>query len=503
MQQQSAASAEAAPDGAGEPPTPNSAPNGMSPTTAPPTPAADAPARPPVGWSPGPLPLGTLAADGLPHAAAMPPSAGLIPAPAADTLSLEVAALPALEQVPAEWPHAGLHPAAAADGNGSGAVLPPPAAAAPEALQGAPQATQEVAPAEQQARDAECAGAADGARGRLPKLSVFKGMGKAAAAAAAKLTDGERGGKARAASAGKGPGPDPKGAKPDQAPGGLDGPDSATAGDLGANPAGPPNPMEGPGEAGEGKADAEESDAVKAERSWAAAMGAGSLIHDLFRGQLQSSIECQTCKRRSTMCALYPIRCRSIFTKVCRWVGGVPITPCATKAVRQIYDCQENNFLHSAPQTEELNVFAIHSWGYVMQVRRVLGAEPATGARGALLPAVRAQQRRAQEREALPGGLLRGREAGGVVLAPYSFSLEVQRMTCTLQFWCLSNSALLGSQMWCYMQRALAESMTMVVMCATRAADALCERAITHVSPGCCAWLLCQCRFVAEAVCVQ
>ena len=312
----------------------------MSPTTAPPTPAADAPARPPVGWSPGPLPLGTLAASGLPLAAATPPCAGLIPAPAADTLTLEVAALPAPEQVPAEWPHAGLHPAAAADGNGSGAALPPPAAAAPEALQGAPQATQEVAPAEQQARDAECAGAADGARGRLPKLSVFKGMGKAAAAAAAKLTDGERGGKARAASAGKGTGPDPKGAKPDQAPGGLDGPDSATAGDLGANPAGPPNPMEGPGEAGEGKADAEESDAVKAERSWAAAMGAGSLIHDLFRGQLQSSIECQTCKRRSTMCALYPIWFRSIFTKVCRRVGGVPITACATSAVRQIYDCQ-------------------------------------------------------------------------------------------------------------------------------------------------------------------
>ena len=350
--QQGAASAEAAPDGAGEPPAPNLAPNGMSPTTAPPTPAADAPARPPVGWSPGPLPLGSPPANALPHAAAAPPAAGLSPARTEDTPPLDVAALPAPQQVPPEWPHAGLPPAAAADGNGSGAAAAPPAAAAPEALQGA----QEVAHADQQARDAESSGTAEGARSRLPKLSVFKGMGKAAAAAAAKLTDSERGGKGRGAAAGKGPGPDSKGAKPDQAPGGSDAPDGTAAGDLAANPAGPQNPMEGPGEAGEGKPDAEESDAVKAERSWAAAAGAGSLIHDLFRGQLQSSIECQTCKRRSTMCAPYFILLLTLSGRDAgRW-AAVLITPCH-KGCASNPRLSANIFLHSAPQAEELVVY--------------------------------------------------------------------------------------------------------------------------------------------------
>ncbi|KAK9831376.1 hypothetical protein WJX81_007244 [Elliptochloris bilobata] len=110
--------------------------------------------------------------------------------------------------------------------------------------------------------------------GRRPKLSVFKGMTKAAAAAAAKLADSERGVKARAAAA-------------------VDESDREAAGAGSAERAG--GTGEGPDEA------AEEGDEVKAERSWAAAAGGGSLIHDLFRGQLQSTIECQTCKRRSTM----------------------------------------------------------------------------------------------------------------------------------------------------------------------------------------------------------
>ena len=318
MQQQGATTGEAAPDGAGELPAPDQASESMSATAPPPASVADAPARPPVGWSPAPL--APSATDALPHATAASPAAGPSPAPATETLPLVIAAPPAPEQA-AERAHAGLSPAAAADDTAAYAAPPPPAGTAPESLQSAPQLTQELAPAEPQAHDPESAGAPEGARSRPHKLSMFKGMTKAAAAAAAKLTDGERGGKARGAAASKGAGADPKGSKPDQAPGPPDGRDSAATSEVNSSLAGTTKPTEGPGGPGEGGPEAEESDAVKAARSWAAAMGAGSLIHDLFRGQLQSSIECQTCKRRSTMCA--PAVSCSVLLQECSHVGGV------------------------------------------------------------------------------------------------------------------------------------------------------------------------------------
>lgn len=152
--------------------------------------------------------------------------------------------------------------------------------------------------------DAPAAAAAADSAWR-PKLSVFKGMSKAAAAAAGKLADagGDKvsGAKPRTSSAGKGSNPntEPKGSKPDPAPGAADDGERAAAGRGAAEEAGGVGP-------GEAAAAPEESDAVKAERSWAAATGGGSLIHDLFRGQLQSTVECQACKRRSTQCAPCP-----------------------------------------------------------------------------------------------------------------------------------------------------------------------------------------------------
>ncbi len=139
----------------------------------------------------------------------------------------------------------------------------------------------------------------DAAR-RPSKLNVFKGMSKAAAAAAAKLTDsaGEVL-KARQGSQGKNPAPTlaSKGSRVEAQPGaGEDGEAAAAA-------AGGAPEEKGAAAAGEGGGPPEEPNAVRAERCWRAATGRGSLIHDLFRGQLESTIECQACKRRSTTCA--------------------------------------------------------------------------------------------------------------------------------------------------------------------------------------------------------
>ncbi len=144
--------------------------------------------------------------------------------------------------------------------------------------------------------------AAPGDAARRPsKLNVFKGMSKAAAAAAAKLTDsaGEVL-KARQAAQGKNPPPTliSKGSRIEAQPG------AAEDGEAAAAAAGGAPEEKGAAAAGEsGGGPPEEPNTVRAERCWRAATGRGSLIHDLFRGQLESTIECQACKRRSTTCA--------------------------------------------------------------------------------------------------------------------------------------------------------------------------------------------------------